>query len=429
MNVVFEVCFYTNTPKETLQSLSHLLSAQTYDKKNYCKENSMLYKKGLFRPSSSDPPPHFALSSNHQSPLFPDTSALATVQRTPQTHSRFVGEESYSSWSSQLPVNPFSTMCSFDNDYLGLLKKTTRVASTASSPVKPTTEDKSPPKGPSAHGISPIHQDIPTDKWGSNSTRGNSIASNDSLPTNSTSCSLFIGDPFIGPLSLQLSRKNTLSDKKETETVGEKVSEKTPQPQNPHSPKTSNKAIHLSCETLSSVNDFDINPIVSGKDVRTTFMIRNIPNKYTQQMLIECIDATHKNTYDFLYLRIDFKNKCNVGYAFINFIDVKSVISFANEHVGKRWNRFNSEKRCTLSYANIQGKEALVNKFRNSNIMEENEAYRPKIFVSSGCHQGQEEKFPLPTVSLEIQRYRQQIRNRREANYLTCHTSLQPRKK
>lgn len=40
-------------------------------------------------------------------------------------------------------------------------------------------------------------------------------------------------------------------------------------------------------------------------------------------MLMDCINETHANTYDFLYLRIDFKNKCNVGYAFINFINVE----------------------------------------------------------------------------------------------------------
>lgn len=109
-------------------------------------------------------------------------------------------------------------------------------------------------------------------------------------------------------------------------------------------------------------------------------MIKNIPNKYTsvsispcqiiehitdseaktclqkeKEMLKESIDATHAKTYDFLYLRMDYENKCNHGYAFINFIDYRylfsnfllmqthlqntcsSVISFAEERVGRRW--------------------------------------------------------------------------------------------
>ncbi|KAG2218291.1 hypothetical protein INT45_000973 [Circinella minor] len=138
-------------------------------------------------------------------------------------------------------------------------------------------------------------------------------------------------------------------------------------------------------------NTFDIHRVRNGTDIRTTFMIRNIPNKYTQEMLKECIDATHSGTYDFLYLRIDFQNKCNVGYAFINFVDVNSVITFARERVGKRWNRFNSEKRCSISYANIQGKQALIEKFQNSTVMDEEESYRPKIYYSSGPQKGEEE--------------------------------------
>ncbi|KAI7848300.1 RNA recognition motif 2-domain-containing protein [Circinella umbellata] len=137
-------------------------------------------------------------------------------------------------------------------------------------------------------------------------------------------------------------------------------------------------------------------------------MIRNIPNKYTQEMLKECIDATHSGTYDFLYLRIDFQNKCNVGYAFINFVDVNSVITFARERVGKRWNRFNSEKRCSISYANIQGKQALIEKFQNSTVMDEEESYRPKIYYSSGPHKGEEEPFPSPTIPVELRRRRRQ---------------------
>lgn len=48
-------------------------------------------------------------------------------------------------------------------------------------------------------------------------------------------------------------------------------------------------------------------------DKRTTVMVKNIPNKYTIQMLKELIDRNHDQTYDFLYLPIDFK----VYYIFI----------------------------------------------------------------------------------------------------------------
>ena len=65
----------------------------------------------------------------------------------------------------------------------------------------------------------------------------------------------------------------------------------------------------------------NLEAISKGLDQRTTLMIRNIPNKYTQDMLLEFLDQEHKGRYDFIYLPIDFKNKCNVGYAFINFID------------------------------------------------------------------------------------------------------------
>jgi hypothetical protein len=148
-------------------------------------------------------------------------------------------------------------------------------------------------------------------------------------------------------------------------------------------------------------NEFDLVRVMQGVDYRTTIMIRNIPNKYSQQMLIDFINESHRGKYDFLYLRMDFKNRCNVGYAFCNMVDSNAIISFAQRVVGKKWTRFNSDKVCMLSYANIQGKLALIEKFRNSSVMDEHPSYRPKIFYTNGSLAGEEEAFPPPTNRLQ----------------------------
>ena len=102
-------------------------------------------------------------------------------------------------------------------------------------------------------------------------------------------------------------------------------------------------------------------------------MIRHIPNKYTQKMLLEKIDQLHAGRYDFFYLPIDLKNNCNVGYAFINFVDPIFIIPFYEDLNGKSWERFNSEKICAIKYARIQGREALIKHFQNSSVMNQND--------------------------------------------------------
>jgi len=47
--------------------------------------------------------------------------------------------------------------------------------------------------------------------------------------------------------------------------------------------------------------------------------------------------------------------------------------------------------------SSLRGKEALVEKFKNSSIMDEPEHWRPRIFYSSGPKEGLLEPFPAPT--------------------------------
>ncbi|XP_052177779.1 protein MEI2-like 2 isoform X2 [Diospyros lotus] len=144
----------------------------------------------------------------------------------------------------------------------------------------------------------------------------------------------------------------------------------------------------------------DLEKIKSGEDTRTTLMIKNIPNKYTSKMLLAAIDENHQGTYDFLYLPIDFKNKCNVGYAFINMVSPSHIISFYEAFNGKKWEKFNSEKVASLAYARIQGKVALVAHFQNSSLMNEDKRCRPILFQSEGQETAEQE--PLLFSNLNI---------------------------
>jgi len=141
----------------------------------------------------------------------------------------------------------------------------------------------------------------------------------------------------------------------------------------------------------------NIENVRSGKDRRSSLMVRNIPNKYTQQMLLsEFASAGHGSTkMDFFYLPIDFKNKCNRGYAFVNFVDYKDICAFFDEYNGTSWKRFNSDKICDITYARIQGKAAMLKRFENSALMEKDDEYRPKVFVSHGERKGQVESMPM----------------------------------
>ncbi len=114
-------------------------------------------------------------------------------------------------------------------------------------------------------------------------------------------------------------------------------------------------------------------------------MIRNIPNKYTKELMRDRINYSFREKYDFFYLPIDFKNNCNLGYAFINFIDIDSIEPFFEEFHDKKWPMFNSIKICSITYARIQGKKQCEIHFKNSSLMKQpDQKYKPYIIQNMG---------------------------------------------
>ena len=137
-----------------------------------------------------------------------------------------------------------------------------------------------------------------------------------------------------------------------------------------------------------SFDAFVIEPNRIVVDGRTTLYIRNIPNKYTKKMMFDTINERFAGTYDFFYLPIDFNYGSNVGYAFINFVDVKYIPDFYDYFQGRKWLHFNSEKICDLKYARIQGRTQCESHFKDSQLMRQpNSIYKP--FLGYHNHSGE----------------------------------------
>ena len=100
-----------------------------------------------------------------------------------------------------------------------------------------------------------------------------------------------------------------------------------------------------------------IDDIITGKEKRTTLMLRNIPNKYTLTNLVEELNPSFWGKFDYINLPIDYDRKLNLGYAFINFVDPMHIILFYETYRLKKWTKYRSDKKMDMTYADKQGKK------------------------------------------------------------------------
>jgi hypothetical protein len=158
--------------------------------------------------------------------------------------------------------------------------------------------------------------------------------------------------------------------------------------------------------------EFKISPSTedgtADADVKTTVMIRNIPNKYTQEIMLNLLeDAGLVGSFDFFYLPIDFRNRCGLGYAFLNFLGHNDAVKAYSHFHNRRWDEFNSKKVCEVTYARVQGRDNLVQHFKNAKFPSTDAEYCPLVYrhVQSDGADGDGESRVQAHMPLPIHEY------------------------
>lgn len=130
---------------------------------------------------------------------------------------------------------------------------------------------------------------------------------------------------------------------------------------------------------------------MAGTEKRATVMVRNIPNRYIRDTLLQTpVFAEFAGKFDFLYLPMDLALRANVGYAFVNFVSPEVVVEFYRRWHRVRWEQ--SNKTCEIAYGRLQGKTALLHQFRKRNSQATiPHQYRPACFHTEGPQKGERE--------------------------------------
>jgi hypothetical protein len=133
----------------------------------------------------------------------------------------------------------------------------------------------------------------------------------------------------------------------------------------------------------------------SSEHERTTCMMRNLPEDYTRQTLVELLEAFgFAGKYNLIYLPMDFKSRTNLGYAFVDLVSGAVAQTFFEAFSGFCDRGFSIEKECEVSWSTVQGHNAHIERYRNSPVMHPlvPDDFKPVLFVD-----GQQVPFPEPT--------------------------------
>mmetsp|Transcript_42831 Transcript_42831/g.81958 ORF Transcript_42831/g.81958 Transcript_42831/m.81958 type:complete len:430 (+) Transcript_42831:58-1347(+) len=139
--------------------------------------------------------------------------------------------------------------------------------------------------------------------------------------------------------------------------------------------------------STKDLTKFDIVPdkIVSGEDVRTTVMVRNIPKACSREAFVSLLNAAGLDErYSFFYMPFDKRRNIHCGFAFINFRMPDDVLKlYQCMQRQQEWRKLThgpGNTQPALSYARLQGQDQLVKHFSLSAVMYDNDARKRPMF-------------------------------------------------
>ena len=105
---------------------------------------------------------------------------------------------------------------------------------------------------------------------------------------------------------------------------------------------------------------------MSGKDKRTTIILKNLPNDISKDDLKSIIEPLGNINFIYIPLLIKNKNKTTLPCAYINVINYKTILKIIQKFEQFKDLNYVCNKDFTkveIFYSGTQGKYALINRF------------------------------------------------------------------
>ena len=113
-------------------------------------------------------------------------------------------------------------------------------------------------------------------------------------------------------------------------------------------------------------NSFSISfeKIEKGEDKRTSIIIKNLPNSINKEYINQILLGVGNINY--LYLPFDkYKNR-NLGFAFVNFVNYRSIVKLYNKLKNYKFENIDMKKPIEICYSKVQGKNELSKMFKKN---------------------------------------------------------------